>query len=244
MASMQLVSINVEGERHIATVTAFLAQQDPDVICLQECPQSLADYLRGQDYHVTFETLTIRERDARKYNEGILVATRQPHISEVVYYYREHAHPVVFKKSAFRNTNIKAVIFVEVAQLCIATTHFTWTPNGAVPNAYQKQDIKTLMSYLDSKPPHIICGDFNIPRGYNELYDTYLAPRYIDEIPSTYLSSLDPTLHRLGTEEDKQHVFTDFMVDYIFARSPLRVRDVSLTFGVSDHAAVSGTIVV
>ncbi len=81
-----------------------------------------------------------------------------------------------------------------------------------------------------------------MPRGYNTNYTQFCA-HYTDEIPNTYTSSLDRTLHRLGSRSDlNAPIFDIYMVDYIFSQPPYRVTDVSLMFGVSDHAAVQAQI--
>ena len=82
-----------------------------------------------------------------------------------------------------------------------------------------------------------MCGDFNIPRHYNPLYDE-LTKYYVDNIPLSYISSLDPTLHYAGSHPDKKMLFDSYMVDYIFTQTPYTATDVRLEFSISDHAGV------
>jgi endonuclease/exonuclease/phosphatase family metal-dependent hydrolase len=119
----------------------------------------------------------------------------------------------------------------------IATTHFTWTPDGAVPSDAQHESMRAFLAHIKTLPAHVISGDFNIPRHHNPLYGE-LMQHYKDAIPQTLSSSLDPTLHRLGNDPDKHHLFTDYMVDYVLVQEPYRAEDVRLEFGISDHAAV------
>ena len=65
---------------------------------------------------------------------------------------------------------------------------------------------------------------------------------YTDTIPANYTSSLDKTLHRKGDDPSRAHLFTDFMVDYLFTKPDYQASDVRLEFGISDHAAVVATI--
>jgi len=42
----------------------------------------------------------------------------------------------------------------------------------------------------------------------------------------------------MGEVASRAHLFTHFMVDYIFIQPPYRAENVEFIFGVSDHAAV------
>jgi endonuclease/exonuclease/phosphatase family metal-dependent hydrolase len=48
--------------------------------------------------------------------------------------------------------------------------------------------------------------------------------------------------HRIGHLPEKQNLFTDYMVDYVFTQAPYTAHDVELVFDLSDHAAVVATI--
>ena len=123
----------------------------------------------------------------------------------------------------------------------IATVHLMVTPDGKEIPA-QTASVKKLLKFLDTKEPHILCGDFNIPRGYNTNYHLF-TDKYIDTIPHLYTSSLDRTLHRDGNNPELHSpIFDIYMVDYIFSQPPYSVSDVRLEFGVSDHAAVLAQI--
>jgi endonuclease/exonuclease/phosphatase family metal-dependent hydrolase len=130
---------------------------------------------------------------------------------------------------------------VEDVQYSIGTTHFTWTPDGDKPGFGQRADMKVFMEIVKKLPSHIMCGDFNIPRHHNALYEN-LTEIYTDTIPEKYKSSLDKTLHRIGHLPEKQTLFNDYMVDYVFTQPPYKASDVHLEFKLSDHAAVVATI--
>jgi endonuclease/exonuclease/phosphatase family metal-dependent hydrolase len=122
-----------------------------------------------------------------------------------------------------------------------ATTHFTWTENGLIPSPQQIQSLERLNAFATDSKPHLLCGDFNIPRHQNSLYDS-LVGQYKDNIPPHYTSSLDKTFHRLGQNPEKDFMFTSLMVDYVFTKPPYKASDVRLEFGLSDHAAIVATI--
>ena len=242
IAGMKLLSLNCEGDKHLERIIPLLQNESPDCICLQEAPEVLTTVLQESSYYTTFVPLTIRDRSEYQYQEGLLFASRHPHERDVYFYHRGDAPLVVFEKEKYRSSMKKALLYVTVDSFRIAVTHFTWTENGAIPNDYQQQDIGALLQHLDTLPPHLLCGDFNIPRHINPLYEEYLAPRYTDAVPAHHTSSLDPVWHRHAHTADKQHLFSDYMVDYIFTTPPYVARDTRLLFGVSDHAALVTTI--
>ena len=109
-------------------------------------------------------------------------------------------------------------------------------------SAAQTNSVEKLIALLSNRPAHILCGDFNIPRGYNSNYEL-ITKHYTDTIPSTFTSSLDRTLHRDGSKTNLHTpIFDVYMVDYIFTKEPYQVSDVQLQFGISDHAGVIATI--
>jgi len=118
----------------------------------------------------------------------------------------------------------------------VVTTHLVDTEHGQT-DSFQTQLLAKLLTELDQLPPHLLCGDFNMPRGFNSLYPK-ITNFYTDAIPRHYKSSLDQSLHRLGTATLDEPIFEKYMVDYIFTKPPYTLKTVGLRFGVSDHAAV------
>lgn len=245
--SMKVISLNMEGKKHYDTVSDFLATEKADVVCLQEAPEEFRANLKDQGYQSTFELMFLRpQTDDEPYREGLIMATKQPFFSWNVYYNKPNSMLQTFDSNDKHNTSWQSVLYNEVmfedSIYLIGTTHFTWTPKGETPNEDQLEDIKTLLDIAKEQPPHMLCGDFNIPRHINHLYDD-LIKMYEDEIPVTYQSSLDKNLHRKGDDPSKEKMFTDFMVDYFFTtKPPYDMADVRMEFGVSDHAAIVGTL--
>jgi endonuclease/exonuclease/phosphatase family metal-dependent hydrolase len=124
----------------------------------------------------------------------------------------------------------------------IGTTHF-WDSSDGHADTMQRTLMRRLIPTLEREPPHVLCGDFNIPRGHNTLYDK-LAVRYNESIPLHYHSSLDRNLHKLGKADLDEPIFDEYMVDYILTQEPYIATDTKLHFGVSDHAAVSSTLTI
>jgi len=122
----------------------------------------------------------------------------------------------------------------------VATTHFTWTPNG-ISDQYQEEDAHALLRMLDDMPPVVLCGDFNMPRHVNSLYDMF-ASKYWDAIPASYESSIDLSLHRQRGNSESIPFLAKFMVDYLFLGKGYEAHDVRLQANVSDHYAIVATI--
>lgn len=114
----------------------------------------------------------------------------------------------------------------------IATTHFTWTPDGN-PTKQQKEDFGELMRKINPLNQQIIlCGDFNAPRG-GEIYDT-LAKKFTDNVPKNIKSTIDEELHEVKGLQ--------YVVDSIFTGKHYSAKDVKVISGVSDHKAIKAMI--
>ena len=98
-----------------------------------------------------------------------------------------------------------------------------------------------LLNILRAFPKIVFCGDFNIPRGVNNLYKE-LKKRYKDAIPHSCVSSLDMNLHAMGKNPVESRKMRKFMVDYIFLSKEYHAKNVCLKDGVSDHKAVVGLV--
>lgn len=173
----QLLNLNVEGEKHVSDVLDLLDRREPTVVCLQEAPESFVALLEQRNYQVTFVPLTLRQAaDQTTRPEGLLFASRDHHTADIQYYHETGQELLPFNFDRYRDTWRLAVILAEIDGLHVATTHFTWTPDGATPNDYQQEDIVALCDVLDTFPPHVLCGDLNLPRHHNRLYEEYLLP--------------------------------------------------------------------
>lgn len=240
---LKLISLNMEGEKHVSLILPFLAEEQADVICLMEAPQLFQYYLNKLGYETIFSPNLIRERESVTHTEGIIFASRHPFESEVEYYYGSPEKVAVYQGEERNVSNLVISGQVTIGNdiFSIATTHMTVTKHG-LADEHQIQCIDALLSILEQKEPHVICGDFNMPRGHNDQYEKF-TQKYIDEIPAEYTSSLDRDIHRLGSDPNlTDPIFDSFMVDYIFTQPPFSATAVRLKFGVSDHAAVISTI--
>jgi endonuclease/exonuclease/phosphatase family metal-dependent hydrolase len=243
----KLLTLNVECDRHHAKVMEFITVQNPDIICLQEAPGRFVYELVTLGYHVTHRHMLRDSKLAPDDVVGVLIASRLTHEASGFSYYGQTsvlpAHNNT--KDRIEATSYGCILATipgtDGVTYHIATAHPPVTPDGH-EREYQNEAVTNLLSKLAPQAPHILCGDMNMPRGYNQNYERMLKA-YIDEVPMHYTSSLDRTLHRVGQQTNlNAPIFDIYMVDYIFSQSPYQVSDVQLHFGVSDHAAVTATI--
>jgi endonuclease/exonuclease/phosphatase family metal-dependent hydrolase len=243
---MKLISLNIEGNKHFDRVLPFIEGENADVICIQEIFENDIERFLAFGYTSTFLPMTIKPVDGISQIQGIAMCTRIPQKNIQQYYYSNDFEEIpTFNKNDINNTVMHGVILSDFefkgSTFTIGTTHFTWTPAGESPCLEQQTDLDSFLLKIKEYAPHVMCGDFNIPRNINSLYQK-LIQNYSDAIPSHYTSSLDKNLHRLGITPDAIRLFETFMVDYVFTQKPYIPKDVRLAFGISDHAAVVATI--
>jgi endonuclease/exonuclease/phosphatase family metal-dependent hydrolase len=235
---MKLITLNIEHDRHYSRFVPFLKQENADIVCLQEVyKEDLPTLLENIPFEYVFYTpMCIKEKDGKRRTFGHAILTNHPAtlLSEN-YYYTKHTEVEdlpTFTKSNIPESVNRALTVARVTvgdnTYTIGNTHFTWTPDGHV-DEWQKKDMEHLLEITAKHPELIMCGDFNIPRGYNEMYDE-LTKHFTDNIPPEIENSLDPTYHRVPTLR--------YMVDYIFTTPHFSTSNVTMHCGVSDHCAM------
>jgi endonuclease/exonuclease/phosphatase family metal-dependent hydrolase len=243
---LRLVSLNMEGAKHQDVITSFLDYHQPDVICLQEMPSHYIHTIMTLGYHVTFRPLWTDCELAPDDAVGVAIASKTTHDAETFWYYGQKQALRPFDSKNKITTSSFGCIISTVTSASgetynIATTHLPVTSDGKSDND-QCIAVDNLLKVLKIKKPHILCGDMNMPRGYNDNYQKF-TDIYTDEVPTHYRSSLDRVHHRCANKTDlNAPIFDIYMVDYIFTQPPYTATNVRLEFGVSDHAAVLADI--
>ena len=238
--SLRLIQLNIQGSKHLDRFLPFLLHCAPDVVCVQE--------LRDTDIERITNTLTmshlfmpmarIAQENTQIYS-GLGIFSRMPMVHHDIQYYAGCSEIVTdfdgtsaeSKRTSQRFGVLSCDIKKEDVTYRIATTHFTWSPDG-LTTADQLEDVQKLLTVLADHKEFILTGDFNAPRG-KEVF-TALASRYTDHVPKKYTSSIDPTLHRAGPLE--------LMVDGILSTPHYQISDVHMVCGLSDHCALTATI--
>ncbi len=243
---LRLLTVNMEGSRHYERLIPFIEAENPDCLCLQEMPSQFGYELFKRGYHVTFAPMLFACSLADDDMIGIGIASKRVLSANVRFYHGNSGAPLAYDSTRPGLTITHSVVETVVTddaghQYRIATTHLPVTKDGE-SDENQAAAVANLLGNLDTGNPHILCGDLNMPRGHNRHYPEFTA-RYTDAIPPTYQSSLDRSLHRHGNNPNlNRPIFDQFMVDYVFTQSPYRANNVTLHFGVSDHAAITADI--
>lgn len=237
-SELSLLSINIEGRKHLNLVLPFIKKHMPDVLLLQEiCRQDLPlfEEVIGTKGH--FVPMTISEKWGRD-EQGIAIFTKLPH-TQKQHLYAGHEGEVIISDIISREASYKTMSYwlmtVEVEKeekkYNVATTHFPVTEGGE-PTWYQEEALTGLLETLSSYNEIILAGDMNAPRG--KVIFTKLADMYKDNVPAKYTTSIDGNIHRAGP--------IPFVVDVLFTTDEYLVRDFEYISGVSDHYAISAKI--
>lgn len=246
---IKLISLNIERSKHLSLVIPFLEKEEADVVCLQELAQKdielfekalgaecffapMADHGDGEDGVAPgivgigmFSKLPVSQQEV-KYYWGAGACDRRYDFSSAAGKHETESYVLLYQD-----------VEKNGEQYRVASTHFTWTPDGEADDL-QREDMHSLLRALEELREFTLCGDFNAPRG-GEMFSA-LSERYKDNIPHEYKTSLDLSLHRAGkTEPDR---LGRYMVDGLFTTPGYRAEGVHLQFGISDHAAVLATI--
>ncbi len=241
--TIKLITLNVEMNRHWDRIVPFLERESPDVLCLQELfdrdIKMLANRFGYQ--YVYIPTTKIA------YDTGTAVLTRLP-LKDVnsAYYYKPAPEIQTFRGATLvelRATVHEGIVWGAIekdgARFTVASTHFTWTPDGK-PNENQDRDIVSLFKILDGIPALILCGDLNAPRGDNRIYRS-LIERFKDNIPADIETTLDMDLRKETDPVERARLRT-YVVDYIFSTPEYAVSDVRRVCGLSDHCAIVANV--
>lgn len=237
-AQISLVSVNIEGRKHLDLVLPFIRTRKPDVLCVQEiCKQDLPAFedAVGATGHFAPKSFVEKWGD----EQGTALFTVLPHTARIEWYAGHDGKQTVTcdesSREATYRTNaywlVSADIEKEGERFTIGTTHFPVTDEGA-GTWYQREALDGLFRALADHKEIVFCGDLNAPRG-REIFDT-IASRYHDNIPPEYTTSLDGDIHRAGP--------IPFVVDACFSTPGYQVSNVEYVCGVSDHCAISATI--
>ncbi len=237
---LKLVSLNMESDKHLSRVVDFLQQEKPTVICLQEAPNTFLPTLESFGYQTSFAPMCHKG----PFTMGVAIATKQKFTARAHYYHRAHLDIIEYeatnKAGSISHPYLIAELDFEDKLYRVATTHVMVTKDGLTDD-HQRTGVASMLTALAEEEPHFLCGDLNIPRGYNELYAD-LTTLYADAIPKSYKSSLDPVWHTLARKEVTDNPLDRYLVDYLLTQTPYRASSVRLQFGLSDHAGIVAQI--
>lgn len=238
---MKLISLNIEGSKHLERWIPFVQTESPDVLCLQEVFITDLEHIAHalQMRYVFMPTMVINRyfEDTGRYEErdwGIAMFYKDaPSRTKLLYYTHDTTLP---GKIPLYNSRDAGDIWKQAVILCtfptkitIATTHFAWTTNGESTD-YQKTYMNDLINVLGHEDSIVLCGDLNAPRGLATW--AMLDLHYKDNVPPDVTSTLDPQLHKVPGLQ--------YVVDAFFTSPSVNVKNVRVVEGVSDHQALIG----
>lgn len=247
--AVKIISLNIEGHRHLERVIPFLQEQQADIINLQEVfavdMPVLEQALQKKSQFIPLSNVVFPNKHVpHTLGEFGIAQLFGPEVdsTQCRYYAGPAGKPVpadhklpIFFEDEEPNSIMRAVSWVRGtyggSTYTVATTHFTWSPQGKATEL-QRKNLASLFQVLDQIPEFVLTGDFNAPRG-GELF-AQLAEKYQDNIPPDITTSLDPDLHKAGKLE--------LMVDGFFSQPSYTVKEVQVIGGVSDHKAVVGMV--
>jgi endonuclease/exonuclease/phosphatase family metal-dependent hydrolase len=225
---IKLVSVNIEGQKHLGSVGEFLAREDTEIVCLMEaCETDVAELCNGKYPYYEYAPNDVLTSGLPT---GVVIISKQPMKRVEQYYCGEDDRAYLVNPGM--GTHAPVLLIAEVGTMRIGAVHFSWTPNGSI-DARQKKDTGVLLDYLRTKGELVVCGDFNIPRP-NKMY-RQLALNYRDNIPMSITTTIDPTLHYANKDQPGK---LETVVDYVWSTPQYRVENVRVECGVSDHCAV------
>lgn len=242
--SLKLITLNIEGDNHLSTVSDFLKTQKADVVCFQEIFETDLNYFKEllNIDHVVFAPLmnvTSEPNEARlssKGNWGIAIFSQsKPLLSESHYYSGSRANVPLFDSQP--NSNNRAIVSVKIMNddsvFTIITTHFTWASAELdFVSKLQLDHLKKMKQLLSGYEDYVLCGDFNAPRG-KEIYGK-ISQNLIDHLPKTVVSTIDSSLHKVKG--------LSLVVDSVFSTPEYIVKEINVIDGVSDHKAIVAKI--
>lgn len=233
-----LLSLNIEGDKHLHRIEPFLRERTPLVVTMQEVHESASPKLASfgnYDFHYIPMSSYVNER-----RKGLLIMWDKSLTCTSIATHTYHEYPDASlpreKRLSNERDRILAVVTLTdgVNVFRIATTHFIWTPDGN-PDELQYIALESLLSELgkyNDEHGIILTGDFNAPRGL-PIFDS-LAKRYKDNIPKDITTTIDQELHRVKG--------ITLVVDGLFTSPNYQVNNVEVINQVSDHMAILSSI--
>lgn len=240
--SLRLVSLNIEGHKRLELVTQFLKTTQIDALLLQEVFKEDANLLAqtlGMSH--VFGPMCRRPLDYKEgdsYEWGVAMLSKHPLRARVSRYGGDPGEVPELKIGPRGKPLVHAARTLILGRVekngvpyDLATTHFSWTPNGEA-SGQQRQDLRGLLRLLMYTPEIVLAGDFNAPRG-GEIHSK-LTKHFIDRMPPHIKTTIDGKFHRAG--------FLRLVVDYLLTSPGYEAENVYIVNGVSDHWAVMAQI--
>lgn len=240
--NLKLVSVNIEGQKHLKEIRRFLRAEKPDVVAMMEVFEDTLSSL-AEDYpYVEFAPGYLADQNGseliagrRKWGEVLMSRYPLEKVQKIYLGNYGVNHLPVRGEDTHAPVLIVAEIIVHQEKYRVGTVHGTWTARGSVTERQQKEMGKMIQVLRGQEI--VVAGDFNVSRG-NEIY-RQLSTCYRDNVPTNVETTIDPKLHYANKEQAGR---LRLVVDYVWSTPRYRVKNVRVVSGVSDHCALVCTI--
>lgn len=258
-----VLQLNVERSRHVESVTKLLRKKKPDIACFQEAMfKDVKKMAADLGYELAFAPRLSMKDGSGIDQEGSAIISRLPIKRTQEYRYDNFRLPEipVYTEAEIASHSGKRpkirlrynVLTVSVQpesgrELTVATTHFPVADHetpGMGDHKFQDTDelraVLLSSEYLDRilpilnslSWPLVFTGDLNNDRR-EYLYDR-IAQDFLDIIPASVTSTLDPKLHRKP--------WLELAVDAFMVSPQFKVNNFKIIEGVSDHKALLASL--
>lgn len=236
MPKIKVISVNIEGSKHLDEIEEFVLAEQPDVVCIQELfEQDLPRIEEKTGWKGFFSPIaSVSKENPYKIPTngpwGLGFFSKWSLAPIENYFYRgeeDSLVPIFSHPNSVNRIVMKTAVEVEGSEFPIANTHFTWSVGGQVTQE-QRHHLRKMKAILAEFDSLILCGDFNTPRG-KELYSE-LSALYQDALPPEVDTTIDPVLHQAGGLK--------LVVDAVFATSDFEILRARTQSGISDHQAL------
>src|SRR3989344_5193532 len=147
--SLKLITLNIEGGRHLGMVLPFLQQEKADIICLQEVFKSDVPTIQkevkmeGRFYPTAKVVKPVKECSLELRGVwGIALFTNLPHSTiQGEYYVGKGLIPIFHSPFNIDKVMVWSKVTKKRKEYTIGTTHFTWSHQGNSSKEQEKDFI-------------------------------------------------------------------------------------------------------
>ncbi len=231
--SLKLITLNIEGSKHLNKVIPFLKKEKADIICLQEVFKVDFKLIKKElNIDGSFFPMSNRITANNNYGQtkgiwGICILSNLKNNINKFYYVGKGTTPLFTDDWSDDRVLAYGTFEKNKQKYTVGTTHFCFTPDGQADDV-QRIAYRKLIKFVTNFDDFILCGDLNAPKG-REIYTkftTYLK----DNLPKNIKSTIDPKLHKVKGLK--------LVVDTILSTPNYVVEKIKLKAEVSDHKAL------
>jgi endonuclease/exonuclease/phosphatase family metal-dependent hydrolase len=236
--TLKLITYNIWHGKYLEEVIAFLHQEKPDVVCLQELGTKgrafkvndtniLKSLQEALDMEAVYAPMFEKQEENGIWDLGLAILSKGP-IEETQMVQYAGGFKLFGVDEIWRYRWPSAILSGVIRGIPIITTHLTVTREAKVTPA-QLRSASVVKEFIGNYPDMVFCGDMNTLPG-SETYKV-LADGLTD-LTDHQGQTLHPTIHPVGK--------LGYHVDYVFAKGK-KLKHISTRIpmiNASDHLPV------